>query len=129
MPVYATAAGTVKYIGQVAGYGGVILVSLEDQNSTALYGHIRLYDALVKQDNRVKPGQLLAYLGAGFSPETAGERKHLHFALYRVPGIRFRGHEPDASVLNEIWLNPQNFLQERQTVYITEETCVLDATY
>lgn len=125
VPVYAVAGGTVSFMGSVIGYGGVILISIGGENLTVLYGHIGLRDTEVKTGATVKPGQLIAYLGKGFSSETSGERKHLHFALQKSKNQYFRGHEPSQASLNKNWINPQNFLRSQKAIYIDKEVCVL----
>jgi murein DD-endopeptidase MepM/ murein hydrolase activator NlpD len=125
VPVYATTTGTVSFSGNVSGHGGVILIDITGENLTALYGHLELRSALVKVGDRVSPGQLIAYLGRGFSSETSGERKHLHFAFHKGKNQYFRGHEPDQIALQQNWTDPQEALKNQKAIYIDEEMCAL----
>ncbi len=75
-PVYATAPGIVTSAGFDGGYGLVVTISHSYGYST-LYAH--LSGLAVKQDTRVKRGQLIGYLGN--SGRSTGP--HLHYSIYQ----------------------------------------------
>lgn len=109
--VYAIGDGKILFLGSVTGYGGVILESLDNTNNTALYGHVKIASAEVKQGEQVKAGQKMVALGDAFSSETGGERKHLHFGIYKGQDIYYRGYEPTLAQLKSRWEDPDNFLR------------------
>lgn len=111
--VYAVSEGTIIYIGQLEGYGGVILQKI-DKDHTALYGHVKIKNLPFKPGDEVKnAGQQLTLLGDEFSLETSKERKHLHFAIHKGTELYFKGHEPSLVVLNKKWENPSLYLEEK----------------
>ncbi len=111
VPVRAVADGTVVYKGSVAGYGGLMIIRHERPESvTSLYGHVRLSDAPVKVGDAVTAGQTIAYLGQGFSADTSGERKHLHFGIHKGPSIDLQGYEQSMATLNTGWYDPDSWL-------------------
>ncbi len=116
VPVYAVSGGEIVFIGQVQGYGGLILEKLFQAPYTALYGHLDLSQVKLLNHARVPPGRLLAYLGRAFSSQTGGERQHLHLGLYTKNGLYFRGYEPSLSALNSYWIDPLAFLKSRQAI-------------
>lgn len=107
VPVYSIADGRIISVGQVAGYGGLIVASytLGTEPVTAYYGHINLTKAMVKANESVRVGQQLAVLGQGCSTQTDGERKHLHFALHKGTAIDYRGYVSSKEELSA-WLDP-----------------------
>ena len=117
VPVYSIHSGTITYVGELSGYGGVLLLNLDDSGETALYGHIRVSDSVKKgtKINGEKP-QIIAYLGKEFSSETSRERKHLHFGIYKGKDLYFHGHEKSLGVISSKWLDPNEFLNEKQAV-------------
>lgn len=108
VPVVAIMDGTVVRVEFVSGYGGVALIDHGDVN--AIYGHIDLSSALLKVGDTVTTGQFIANLGDGYSSETDGERKHLHFGLYDGEPIRVNGYEAYASGVDS-WMNPQDWFR------------------
>lgn len=114
IPVVAIATGTVARVGFVSGYGGLIVIrhSIGGEEYTALYGHISLTSSQVKVGDQVEPGQKIAVLGAHESGETDGERKHLHFALYKGYDGRINGYESSKAGLSK-WIDPATFLSSR----------------
>lgn len=110
IPVRAVADGTVIYAASVSGYGGVIVVRhTAPEPVTTLYGHVRLSDA-VKVGQTVRAGDRLASLGTGFSTETSGARKHLHFAVHKGSAPDLNGYEQSLAALNSGWYNPDEWL-------------------
>lgn len=114
LAVKSVAAGTVLFAGRVDGYGGVIVIrhTINDEPLLSLYGHLRISSFTVKAGSGVKQGQQLAVLGTGFTSETDGERKHLHFGLIRGTTITYRGYVERESEL-DAWVDPVAWLQER----------------
>jgi lipoprotein NlpD len=74
-PVVAAAAGKVIYVGEVRGYGQLIIIQHSKDYLTA-YGHNQ--KLLVKDDQNVKKGQNIAEMGS-----TDTDRVKLHFELRR----------------------------------------------
>lgn len=111
VPINAIAAGIVIYSGYVNGYGGFVAIrhTLNDQTFISLYGHLKP-TSLIKNTSKVDRGQGIGILGQAYSPETAGERKHLHFGIIKGDQLDFRGYVPTQSALN-LWTNPVDFLQ------------------
>ncbi len=77
VPVYAITTGKIKYIGELDGYGGVILQDI-GVNRIALYGHVRIKKISHTVGEEVQSGAIITYLGDELSNETSKERKHLH---------------------------------------------------
>lgn len=110
--VHAVAAGKVLQLGNVSGYGGLLIQSakLDGKDVTIYYGHVNHLTAKVKVGDSVLAGDPIAFLGKGCSQETSGERKHLHFAISEKPGIDVRGYVPNENILQN-WVNPGEWLK------------------
>lgn len=106
VPVYAIADGTVVLSRTVSGYGGVFIlkINLNGLLYTVLYGHIRP-SSLPKVGQKVSKGEKLTLLGTGYSIETDGERRHLHFAILSDNRIDLRGYVQTRNELTG-WINP-----------------------
>jgi len=111
--VFAISSGIISFAGHVSGYGGVILEKLDGENLTALYGHLKLKSINLKVGDRVNAGDQLSLLGDAFTSETDGERKHLHFGIYKDGGLYFKGYEQTRQQLETKWLDPVEFLKTR----------------
>ena len=109
VPVYAVADGTVVLSRTASGYGGVFMIeiTLNGAKHTALYGHIRP-SSLPKVGQKVTKGEQLALLGTGYSSETDGERRHLHFAILADNSLTITGYVSSKSQLSG-WLDPLNY--------------------
>ena len=107
-PVFAITDSTVKYAGSVSGYGGVLILETEISGNkhSVLYGHIRPAN-LPQVGNKFNKGEQIGVLGAGYSSETDGERKHLHFGVLSDNRIDFLGYVQNENQLSG-WLNPQS---------------------
>lgn len=119
VPAYAISSGTITYIGSLSGYGGVILEKLDNENNTALYGHVKITNLPYKIGDHINTDSnpvILTYLGDQFSAETSKERKHLHFGIYKGTDLYFAGHEPTLAQLNKRWLDPSIFLKGKNAV-------------
>lgn len=112
VPVRAVAGGTVIHIGDVAGYGGLVVIRhAEPESVTSLYGHLRLRGLPVRVGQRVREGQRIGVLGSHFSAETSGARKHLHFGIHKGPALDIAGHEQTRERLLAEWYNPNDWLR------------------
>lgn len=112
VPVRAVSDGTVIYISDVAGYGGLVVIRhAEPEPVTSLYGHVRLRGIPVEVGQRVREGQRIALLGSQFSAETSGARKHLHFGIHKGPALDVAGHEQTRERLLAEWYNPNDWLR------------------
>ncbi len=113
VPVYAIADGTVVLAGHVNGYGGVMMIRSVAANETitALYGYLRIASFTFKNGDHVNIGDQIAVLGTGFSSETDGERKHLHFGILKGASTNVRGYVQSQTELNA-WYDPVAWLQQ-----------------
>lgn len=100
--VYSIDDGQIIYSGQVNGYGGFIAIQYSQY--IGIYGHLRP-KSLFPNKSAVKKGDTIGILGTGYSPQTDGERKHLHFAILKGSKLDFRGYVESKSELSQ-WLNP-----------------------
>lgn len=114
IPIYAVTDGTLVFAGHVNGYGGVILIrhKVGTETVTALYGHLRISSFTKKNGASVKRGDKIAVLGTGFSSETDGERKHLHFGIIKGSTINYKGYVSTKSALSA-WEDPVAWLQAK----------------
>jgi len=112
VPVYAVNSGTVRFVGKVSGYGGVLIyqTSIDNQTVTILYGHIRLSSATKNVGDAVSKGDKLAVLGSPYSSETNGERKHLHFSIHKGSQVVYLGYVQSQSQLSD-WINPDDIIK------------------
>jgi len=77
-PVRSAGTGKVTFAGNKGGYGNVIEIQHDSQYKT-LYGHLNRFVKGLRSGQRVKQGQVIAYVGTtGMSTGP-----HLHFGLYR----------------------------------------------
>ena len=111
IPVKAVAPGEVIYKQSVTGYGGLIVIRhTEPESVTTLYGHVRLSDSPVQVGQAVAAGQFLGNLGAPFSAETSGARKHLHFAVHKGSALDINGYAQSPEALQASWHDPDAWL-------------------
>ena len=113
IPVFAIAKAVVRQIKAIGGYGGLLITeqTVNNQVTTAYYGHISLKKAKVKTGDTVTAGQPLTYLAENCSVESSNERKHLHFAIHKGTWIDGRGYVTTREALDQ-WLDPQELLQQ-----------------
>ena len=71
VPVYTIGNGKIVFVGSLEGYGGIILESLDGSDHTTLYGHVKTLNIPIKNGQNVKAGDIITYLGDGFSGETS----------------------------------------------------------
>ena len=108
--VVAIADGEIVYAGYVNGYGGfeAMKFSFEGKEYIATYGHLR-QSFLLKKGDKVNKGQIIGILGKGFSKETDGERKHLHFGIIKGTRLDLRGYVQKEEELKG-WVDPEKML-------------------
>lgn len=114
VPVRAIADGEVLEKKEfISGYGGVarILHHVNGEQVTAIYGHLDFDGVELQEGDQVTKGQVIARLGEK-GPKTDGERKHLHFGLYKGDERRINGYEASASSV-DTWINPTSFFLEQ----------------
>jgi murein DD-endopeptidase MepM/ murein hydrolase activator NlpD len=80
-PVAAAANGYIRFIGQDAGYGNLVVISSFGKYET-YYAHLRRFAPGLHIDSRVTQGQRIGYVGE--SGEATGP--HLHFGI-KVNGV------------------------------------------
>lgn len=101
VPIKAIADGNVVVSRQASGYGGVVVI--KHGEIYAIYGHLRL-SSMVKERVMVTKGEQIGVLGKGFSSETDGERKHLHFGISKTNSIK--GYTATKTELENNWIDP-----------------------
>jgi hypothetical protein len=109
--VSAVCSGEIIYKGNVNGYGGLLIqrCTLENQDITVLYGHMRLTSIAKGVGESLARGERIGVLGAGYSAETDGERKHLHLGIHKGRDIDLKGYVQDKAQLAE-WLDVRNYI-------------------
>lgn len=105
--ITAACDGTLLVRRTASGYGGVAVQScrLDGRDVTVIYGHLRLASITAKIGADLKAGDRLGILGRGFSPETDGERKHLHLGIHVGSTVSLLGYVPTKAALVG-WLDP-----------------------
>lgn len=77
-PIKAAGDGRVSFVGRKGGYGKTVTINHTDGYRT-LYAHLSKYNKRAKKGQKVKKGQIIAYVGnTGMSTGP-----HLHFGLYK----------------------------------------------
>lgn len=111
--VFAIAEGTITMKSTVDGYGGVLLIehTIDNKTVTAIYGHLRFSSIDKSEGDEVRAGEQIALLGTGYSTETGGERKHLHFGLISGSSKNLKGYVQNKADLDG-WLDPIVYLQK-----------------
>ncbi len=103
---HAVTDGTISAYGTVDGYGGAITIrhTIQGRSLLALYGHLNPA-SLPKQGATVLKGTQIGTLGRGFTEETDGERRHLHFGLYAGNETTVQGYVQTKTALST-WIDP-----------------------
>ncbi len=111
VPVKATCDGVLALKESATGYGGVAVqrCRIAEEDVTVIYGHLRL-SSVAATGKMLKAGETFAVLGRGFSRETDGERKHLHFGVHRGRAIDIRGYVQNREALKD-WVDPATLLR------------------
>jgi murein DD-endopeptidase MepM/ murein hydrolase activator NlpD len=109
IPVFAISTGTVLTTQVVSGYGGVTVLRIEHNNEKIIiiYGHLDPARLPAKGET-VMTGEVIGYLGAGNTPQTDYERKHLHFGMHKNDSIDLRGYVATPEELTA-WHDPLIF--------------------
>lgn len=109
--VFAISGGKVIKTGFVNGYGGVLIQSAKynGQDITILYGHLKNDSIQFEVGQEIDKGDFIGNLGAAYTDETSGNRKHLHLGVHRDSQIEYKGYVQNQNLLNN-WLNPMDFL-------------------
>lgn len=104
--------GTLALKKYASGYGGVAVerCKLDGADITVIYGHLRLSSVLAKVGQAFKAGDPLGVLGTGYSKETDGERKHLHFGVHKGAVVDIKGYVQRSSELGA-WIDPLTLLK------------------
>lgn len=110
--VRSVADGYIVYKNWVGGYGGVVIVEHEIAGELyrSLYGHLDLGSVTQDVGELLQKGEVFALLGDPYSTQTDGERKHLHFSVWRGNAVQIAGYVATEEELAK-WLNPQDFYQ------------------
>lgn len=106
VPVSAICSGKLLRAGMASGYGGyaVQACTMQGQDVTVVYGHVRTSSVTVKVGGMLEAGQRLGVLGRGYSDETDNERKHLHLGIHRGTGVNIRGYISTQAALAD-WMD------------------------
>ena len=111
VPVYVLCDGLLVQKRTATGYGGVLVqrCNLKGQDVVVIYGHVRLSSVSAVISQQLTHGQQIGLLGTGYSPETDGERKHLHLGIHKGTVITIAGYVQNKSQVGE-WLNVLDYL-------------------
>jgi murein DD-endopeptidase MepM/ murein hydrolase activator NlpD len=107
IPVHAVCSGKLILKEYVSGYGGVTAQSctLNNEDITVIYGHMRLASISFNPGDTVKTGDVMGVLGTGYSSETDGERKHLHLGFHKGTATNILGYVSSEDRLSS-WIDP-----------------------
>jgi len=110
-PVRALCDGQILEARAASGYGGIIVQSctLNGTPVTVVYGHISLAGLRFSPGDMVATGDVLTSLGAAFSPQTDGERAHLHLGIHKGTAVDIRGYVRTEEELSA-WIDPLTVL-------------------
>lgn len=107
--VRAVAKGEVLVSRNASGYGGVMVIEHEIRGEKyfMIYGHLQ-QKSMLKVGEKVENGEKIGILGKGYSLETDGERRHLHFGISKTNNIR--GYSENEAELKSNWIDPVVFI-------------------
>ena len=105
--VRAITDGTLVLSRFASGYGGVVVIRHEivGKPYIVLYGHLDPGSMPPTDKVHVAAGEVIGVLGEGFSQETDGARKHLHFSVRSGNDLDIRGYVDEANELSA-WIDP-----------------------
>jgi hypothetical protein len=105
--VKAVCDGKLLTARTASGYGGIAVQSCELDGGpvTIIYGHLNIASVKFKTGDEIKAGDTLVFLGAAYSSQTDGERKHLHLGIHKGSAVDIQGYVNSKSEL-EGWVNP-----------------------
>lgn len=112
VPVVAACNGKILFKRWAKGYGGVLVQSceLEGEPVTVIYGHMNLDSITATAGHTLHAGDKIGNLGKGYSQETDGRRKHLHFDIHKGTELNILGYVPHEHDL-ENWIDPTDYLE------------------
>jgi len=107
VPIRAICTGKIAVKRSASGYGSVLVqnCTLDNQPITVIYGHLKLASIGNVARDTLNAGDEIGILGKGFSPETDGERKHLHLGIHKGSSINILGYVQSQSELSG-WIDP-----------------------
>lgn len=93
------------------GYGGVAVQSclLEGRPITVVYGHLALKSISASPGQNLAAGDTLGLLGEDKTPDTDGERKHLHLGFHKGEEQNILGYVGQESQLSD-WIDPCQYV-------------------
>lgn len=105
--VRAVCTGKIEVRKYATGYGGVAVQTcvLDGKDITVVYGHLKLDSIRVKVGDELHAGDEIGILGAAYSSETSGERKHLHLGFHRGKSFNILGYVQNKDELSG-WIDP-----------------------
>jgi murein DD-endopeptidase MepM/ murein hydrolase activator NlpD len=105
--VHAVCTGKLLTKEYATGYGGVAVQAcvLNGQPITVVYGHLKLASIVASAGTNLNAGDTLGVLGAAYSSETNGERKHLHLGFHKGAAINILGYVQSQAALAG-WIDP-----------------------
>jgi hypothetical protein len=109
--IVAICTGPLKLKKWASGYGGVAVQEcmINEQIATVIYGHLALHSIVHTAHENIRQGERIGILGAGFSEETDGERKHLHLGIHNGTQIDIRGYVQLSAEMSQ-WQDPLKLL-------------------
>jgi len=107
VPVKAVCNGNILIKKSATGYGGVAVEScaLNNEPIAVIYGHLKLSSINYNAGDKINAGDTIGILGAPYSAETSGERKHLHLGFHKGSSINILGYVQNQAELSG-WLDP-----------------------
>ena len=107
VPIHAVCSGSLKVKEYATGYGGVAVQSclLDNSPIAVIYGHLKLASITFNVGENIKTGDTIGILGAAYSPETNGERKHLHLGFHKGSAVNILGYVQNKTELSG-WIDP-----------------------
>ena len=108
VPIVAIAGGSVRLSRMVNGYGGVVAIEhvIADESVIAIYRHLDPA-TVIDEGVVVTTNQQIGVLGDGYTQETDGERKHLHFGIITGSTIDYVGTTAEL----KRWVDPFNIFR------------------
>jgi len=111
VPVRTICPGKIAVKRFASGYGGVLVqnCTLDNQPITVVYGHLKLASISKNTGDQLDAGEEIGILGRAYSPETDGERKHLHLGIHKGTSINILGYVQNKNELSG-WVDPCEFV-------------------
>ncbi len=110
--ITAACDGKVLFKQWAKGYGGVLVQAcqLDGFDVTVIYGHMKLDSIALTVGQTLSAGDRIGVLGQGFTHETDGRRKHLHFDIHQGSDLNILGYVPTEEDLKN-WIDPRPYLE------------------